>query len=379
MPMRINNIQEIMLISREKQQLEADVSKSVYKVFDSGEAILTLRKFIRVMVNYMTRRSNFKALKDAIDKESELRVWNKITKSPDGLKYFVKNNVFLNRLDATDCADLIRLSGEWVERGGHLDDDRNLNDIKKSYRKGLPEKRFSEQQGSGQRGPVGDVWAQRQGHLGSPVARRDRGDDKEIELHLKPFMRDPGARSGMGGPRRAKGNSTIKKLDNLFGFIIGCDISGTTTDNVFAFDHLNFGPDGLNLGYYIFPLATIIHNNHHTTLEVAMSLSLDEKIDYRIGFYETLLPKGGLPNELSRIENIYREAANKARHKRLHILCYYDNNNRLEGAYRFNSTEVDTLRATLVGTEVMKAALNMSRFPKEMEVKKLLPGAHGII
>ena len=324
-------------------------------------------------------------------KKKRLLVIDDSVETVAGLQHFFSHDMYIKRLNATDCADLMRLAGTWVEKGGSFAGEQgrhvDLEALKEAHRKGLPETRFPEQSGGGAHGDPAKAWSVGGGHLGSKTAYRDRGPLTEtfegkpagIEFHLRPFMRDTKSFSGMGGMpgsgtagKRARGNSTIKKLDKLFGFIIGCDISGTTTDMAFALDNLSFRQGGLHPGYYLLPLATLVHNNHHTILEAALALGLDEKLDYRIGFYTSLIPPQGLPPELEAIRGLLEKAESDVSTARMHLMCYYERG-LLAGAFQFNRQELPALRGTVVGTEMLRAALRMQPLPGRDEVKKLLP------
>jgi hypothetical protein len=194
------------------------------------------------------------------------------------------------------------------------------------------------------------VWADNKGKFMGLPARRDRGPGQTIESNIRPYMRDPKAFSGMGGlpakpgiGKRAQGQSNILKLDRLFGLITGADISGTTTDTVFAMEV--WGREILTAAYYMLPLATIVHNNHHSLIEVALAMTLDGIINYDVGFYTTLRPKGcALPPELSKIAEILAIAEISSFNQ--HFLLYYDNGSiRPSGCIRFTPDEINWLKA----------------------------------
>ncbi len=45
-----------------------------------------------------------------------------------------------------------------------------------------------------------------------------------------------------------------------------------------------WGHNNISEAYYLLPIGTIVHNNHHALIEVALALSINGVIDYRIGF-----------------------------------------------------------------------------------------------
>jgi len=107
--------------------------------------------------------------------------------------------------------------------------------------------------------------------------------------------------------------STIKKIDTLYGLPEGADISGTTCDHLFGIYHtiylmetgrstpksikFSMGSNPADLDYIndrkpliiLLPLVQMIREYHHSLLESAAALSLNDMIDYKIGFYSSLL------------------------------------------------------------------------------------------
>lgn len=413
MAMKITNRREIMQLIRTKQTLEANLAKDIHDVFDSTAPRLNLARFVRGMCLYMCADIDMdtnarRTLQVAMDKEDKLAVWKKIVwRSPWGLQeFFAPEFMFPRwkwRLDASDCSDLIRLAGEWVEqaekRGTRC---WNLNIRKDLRRKGLPSKRFYKEGEVISREPRAQLWAKKAGHYGAQYATRDRGkeerEDPTIEIALWPYWRMlnapyekgsdrktavPRAKadktfSGMGTMGRAQGLSNVKRLELLFGSVLGQDISGTTTDTVFAFQKLGRNRRLLHPGYFLLPLGTIAHNMHHALMEVAFALSLNDVVDYRVGFYGSLMPKGGLPAELGRIESLLTAAENAMAARRLHLMCYYKDGSEIPtGAFQFNRSELPELKATVVGTEMLRAAFNnkIGPYPKEEQIRKLLPSS----
>ena len=126
--------------------------------------------------------------------------------------------------------------------------------------------------------------------------------------------------------KRAQLNSNVLKLDRLFGLVILCDISGTTADSTVTVEVMGQGL--LNELYYLLPVATIVHNLHHSVLEVALALAGNGAIDYDVGFYTTLLPK--IPPGKTAASKLYNDilgilqnAEAEAQREGLHFLLYY--------------------------------------------------------
>jgi len=108
--------------------------------------------------------------------------------------------------------------------------------------------------------------------------------------------------------------SSIKQIDRMFGLMKGADISGTTADTVFAIEalwyHFHAGTmksggewtdkkiaawmeDALRIKevLYLLPLVTMTYQVHHTLLECAFTLSINDYIDYSVGVYTSLVPQ----------------------------------------------------------------------------------------
>ncbi len=98
--------------------------------------------------------------------------------------------------------------------------------------------------------------------------------------------------------------SAVYQLDRMFGLPEGADISGTTADTIFGIEVL-YGniienmkdakliEDLLEIRPLIslLPIASMVSRGHHTTLECALTLTLNDYISYGAGYYKTLYPE----------------------------------------------------------------------------------------
>lgn len=132
-------------------------------------------------------------------------------------------------------------------------------------------------------------------------------------------------------------NDTVNKMNRVFGLAHGATISGTTTDTLYFFDQVTaqaeyfgkmlplsqrFNKEMIEPICYMLPLATIVGNGHHSTIEVALPLNLNlkDRFEYAIGRYKTLKPKG-LSVKWGKISDILEKAqANAANNL---VLIYY--------------------------------------------------------
>lgn len=87
--------------------------------------------------------------------------------------------------------------------------------------------------------------------------------------------------------------STVRAMDRLFGLPEGADISGTTADALFTLETLlSCTAEKYRLATAsLLPLAAMVSQYHHTILESALTLTMNESIEYEVGFYSTLFPK----------------------------------------------------------------------------------------
>jgi hypothetical protein len=112
--------------------------------------------------------------------------------------------------------------------------------------------------------------------------------------------------------------STVNRIDRVFGLVPLADISGTTTDTVYFLER--FAAPARDTVFYLLPLGTIVALGHHSLLEVALSLSINRIVDYRIGFHTSLLPAGAV-QAAGRIRSALTAAETSPRNR--HMLVYY--------------------------------------------------------
>jgi len=379
MPRLYENPNQLQLWIQSNQINEAKLAKKIYDVFNSGTMLERLQTFAGMILNKMGTggEAPFKA---AIGAENRLRFWRHMPKAEHTTQqefiWFADAPIKLKRLDASDCSDIIRLSGEWIERGGLAapgattygkkgapqnawNKNQTVSDsIKDAFRPGP--------QGQGSwKNKVDATWADGKGRFEKvTIKRRDRGPGRPVEDHLKPYMRKPDDFSGMQG-KRLQGFSNILRIDNLFGLVRACDISGTTADTVFALECWGHSANLTSI-YYMLPLGTIVHNMHHSIIEVAADLSLNLIIDYHIGFYTTLIPIGctSIPSDITAAVTL---AENSQENR--HMLVYYKGV-KPEGCMLFLRDELSRLShsdLTKVAA-LVKRASTLWKYPTKKDV-----------
>ena len=270
----------------DKQRLETELAWTLLEIFNGDPGLIVpLRSMAaQALAEFRQIKSSSPIASAAVTQawQSQIGIVSLCRKYAGGF-----NSIVAETLDAQECSDLIRLYGEFIEKAGRLgahgvagpQGDYALQDaIKSSYRVG------------------GDRWAtekapafadvrQGYGRLRAPVAP---GLQSTSDVH--------GALIAMGGGAARfalRDMSTVNRIDQVFGLVPLADISGTTTDSLYFMERFS-GPTAGDKVFYLLPLGTIVALGHHSLLEVALSLAINRIVDYRIGFYSTLLPEGAV-------------------------------------------------------------------------------------
>lgn len=244
--------------------------------------------------------------------------WN-----PDAIIESVQN------WSASQCGDWIRVYGEIVE-------DKFLGEGENVLRT------------SSQKGPQGS-WVKAQptgqGQLLSQPTFKSDAKRRRVEFNmLRPEQQD--IYLGVGTPSKELMNTMphagIKKwaimadditgkMDQVFGLMPGATISGTTTDNLFFLD--DYGRMINDPIYNLLPLGSIVGGGHHSLLEVALPLTLNDVISYSVGCYSTLFPertpRGSGDDGAAEIE--YLLSAYEGRDESRLMLFYYNGVGRIDG------------------------------------------------
>ena len=135
-------------------------------------------------------------------------------------------------------------------------------------------------------------------------------------------------------------DSVIETIDYTFGLQIeGGDVSGTTTDSmaVIRWSAAESGTANVHTVTQLIAIATMVPQGHHTIVECAWPLTRHKYMDYKIGFYDTLVSKKDhepIHKELARFNDDQR---NK------HILVCWDGKADM-GLQLDQPTEIDEYR-----------------------------------
>lgn len=345
-------------LARARQQREACFALAVYNAFNQGQALTNLREVAKSLLGLMVKYHNQPALVAGIDDARVDRLWAKsgVQKNLRGI-FDLQHRC--QTLDASDCADVVRLAGTWVEKGGLkvLSEVPNRpaqnllgDDLRQAYRAGDARTTATRENTRDLPGrpaiqPPSETW-------GSAARPARLKGNFPIEGHIQRYMpvmthAVPGtaalaraAKTGMTGAR-AGDTSVVRAIDRLFDLTVGVEISGTTADCTFDLELVNNLaiqniPDQqmkasaaamLHVAYYLMPVGTIVANMHHTLLEVALTLSFDGLMDYHVGYFKSLVPKGlvNWPQELADIKTVMELSDLNMRVQNLHCFCYYEN------------------------------------------------------
>lgn len=331
---------EVRKLLKKKQDNEVNLSHAIYDIFNKEPWITNIRRTVKSALGAMLR-GNLTYLVNAVKAESSLQVWTRqhAQQNKLGVEKLYYNcgsdEQFIHRasLNAADCADLFRLFGAWVEE--HKNSQMAF--IKEQERVGSGVKDGPWQQPKD--GKMGirhreDIFIQekKMEKRGNAIIDRTPIDvRKQLLLHRQDKHKDQIGIAGRELKRIPKNQSdSVLKIDQLFGLRDICSISGTTADvmyiiNVFGNKSVN-GYSNLGEVYRVLPFGTIAGFHHHSILEVALPQSLRGYIDYRIGFYNSLMPPKA---EETGLTKLVKDTLNKhelfVHQNHLDIICFYEN------------------------------------------------------
>lgn len=341
--------EEVINFSRGRAILETELCRRMYHAYNSSPIIDQLRPLIALAVEQICALELAGGGKDellwmnAIKKAgAKLAIWPRYLDA--GSMLTVRNLIKVldrcNSWTAADCSDLVRFFGGMIE-------DSTLQNVGLAG-KDVDELRLAQRVGPGfkkeERARIDGPYRATLPHIAA------------AHHAVLDFKRDKTGFSGFANVA-LQDHSTVKKIDAVFGLAEGCDISGTTADSLFFFRHVNAFIAGLREAVdaralpliQLLPLATMASQGHHTILECGLTLTLNRIIEYRIGFYTTLIPAGIPPGAL---RSIFSLAEQDARNK--HILCFWENGC-LQGILYDTPEEIASLSEASVANEEFRS------------------------
>jgi hypothetical protein len=339
---------EVIACSKARAIMETQLCTEMYGLYNGNAILGPIRSVVSLAIEQILALMQFNSVKGKVNWDAAIKkagahlaVWrlsgNAAKETAAGLAKVWESAA---QWTADDCGDLIRLFGGLVE-----DTTLHGQAVDPSVNKARDDKRkFGF--GKDERSRTTDGFSQSVAHIG------------QAHLSVLSAKRVQGGFSGIEKISLTE-KSTVKKIDCAYGLAEGCDISGTTADSIFFFDHVNkfitglpeaIPPDCLPV-IQLFPMATMASQGHHTVLECALTLTQNELIKYRVGFYSTLMPEGS-NNEL--LARLFRKYEHDPRN--VHMLCWWDDNGTRLGGVRFDKPfEVQMLKqGSLADPQLLK-------------------------
>lgn len=371
------NPQVIQTWIKAKQTNEQEMLKQLNLLFQQPAALRPVRDVVlcalEQMLDEMKHMPPGSAAQRAMMAENGLAVWQTLPQPTPLLDIRLERMV--QRLqggvdaDANDLSELMRVIGAWLEKGGGY----GAPDINKAFRVGVDAIPRSAPHGPGsalkQQKEIDDkIWSK------SVRQRESPNQNHLIESHVAAAWVKPKFHKQSGMQMfRVTGNDLCRRVDLLFGLLRGATISGTTTDTVLVLEA--FGAStGLHPGYYLFPVATIAASLHHTLLEAGLALTLVGAVEsYCVGFYSSLVPKGGLPAELASARNILTRAENDQRNR--HFILWYEGRNDAApaGCILWNKPwEIQAARRLVEAKGLLTHIAQVPRVPGQLDVAALV-------
>ena len=150
-----------------------------------------------------------------------------------------------------------------------------------------------------------------------PIADRDRVEWRGIEMF------------------KFEIHSVIETIDWAYGLQIeGGDVSGTTTDSIAALRWAYASTRLINPIAQLMAIATLVPQGHHSIVECAWPLTRHGYMNYKIGFYETLVPAAqGYDDLRASLEHWNNDVRNK------HVLVCKDMTRRLKLNFHFEKPD----------------------------------------
>ena len=283
----------------------------------------------------------------------------------------------INSLTASQCSDIIRLYGAVVEEWGKRAKVPKArmtqqNELKKQYRPDLDQgtmiwddaHRVRESRPKGYKAPG----LEKAFTSPTPVSGIDLKYATATDMQYN-----------IGGKSvRGISMSTVLKIDKAFGLPVGADISGTTADSIFFIERFmrrcNMRYDPI---FQLLALATLVSHRHHALLEVALTMTLNNKITgvtYSIGFFKTLLPPMSRDslygNAYAKIRNVLEYYEKEVQH--FNILVYFDPVGKLIGGYNIEQNELTKFKElAATGKTFMWRWATMPGFPTKLRIDSI--------
>lgn len=331
--MKLVNDADLKQIARDRDDLEVELAIALNSQF-KHDALQEVRTLCGDLVRKIQRRASPDKWLLVVE-NNDLRIWKTRYPPPpcsprqvDDALWRLLGNYF--NWSPEDCSDIIRLYGEIVEKDPRF---KNENLLKNTFRgskiitvdvpDSMGTKKIEKILKHGQKPETikvrevkveikENVAFETGGttHSGQKVAFRDRERITEDPSRYVPLLvtqNYPNQFRGITTTRLAE-HDTVRKIDQMFALPEGCSISGTTADSIFSVDVATSRT--LTGWLQLLPIATMVGQYHHTVLECGLTLTLNKKVAYKIGFYKSLSPlSGSIPPEVAKVLSDFEETA----------------------------------------------------------------------
>ena len=270
---------------KEKQSMEVGLAFDLYEIFNK-EMLPNFRSMCQQSILKVDKQWGASpAFKAAYKKD-----WRKYA-CFHGLPFWHADHVLglSERWTASECGDWIRVYGEIIEKKTFfgIDQDKLRKEPQKGPAGSWDKTEFSEgvsKQKTSQ--PTYQPDNLRRRVELKALSAPQRGDYIDGSTPSRELM----ASMPFAGIKKwaIMANDITGKMDRVFGLLRGATISGTTTDNIyFLRQYGQVVGDPVN---FLLPLGTIVAGGHHSLIEVALPLTINGLVDYRVGCYSTLFP-----------------------------------------------------------------------------------------
>ena len=299
--MKTTDMSVIKSFRNERRELEVDVAKklSALLVKYYGGYIKRLMMQILSQIEATAEIMGASRMNSILRGQQSYMMWNECKAKPSlaGLK---RVSCYLHSGGARwlcVCSDLIRLFGELSESHALVNEPWGPPSAHKKWTKILADKDklrkepvYAKPAVYKKKGPEvikrnPEGW----GH-------RDRYNKATTAIVDQPFVDIPRERVKCRGVEKFGfgADSVIETIDWTYGLHIeGADVSGTTTDSisVLHWAAVESGWSKVNTVAQLIAIATMVPQGHHTIVECAWPLTRHGYMDYKIGFYDTLVNK----------------------------------------------------------------------------------------
>ncbi len=308
--MKMINDDEIKKITKQRDLLEVQLANALLSRIE-GDALWEVKNLCRDLLRKILSMMSQK-IAEATVENNWLRMWKRYPPIPSKADLADRKVVVghLERLltnsfswSAEDCSDVIRLYGEIVEK----DPQFEVEALRKDTFRGAT--LIKDKHGKVRGEIVHDVSFATGGvtHSGQKFGfrARERGQGGAPPGYVSNRY----GRGATGITKSALAEyDTVKKIDHMFALPEGASISGTTADSIYCTDIAT--SKKLTGWLQLLPIATMVSQYHHTVLECALTLTLNKKVQYQIGFYRSLAPlTGSISREVEVVLGTYEDRA----------------------------------------------------------------------